>query len=146
LWLMGNWTAAEKEFNAELTVDPHNCSARWKLADAMLEANEPSDKALEQLNETIKSCPKLMQARVDRARALVRLERQAEALPDLQLALKETPNEPSIHFLLASVYRAAGHPDQALDEMKIYGRLKREASEAVAAQAADAVQVKKDAN
>jgi tetratricopeptide (TPR) repeat protein len=145
-WLMGNWESAEKEFSAELAVDPNNCSARWKLANSMLEANEPSDKALEELNKAVMVCPKLMQARVDRARALVRLERQPEALPDLRLALKENPNEPSIHFLLASVYRAAGKPDDALEEMKIYGRLQREASEAVAAQAADAVRVKKDAH
>lgn len=143
-WLMGNWESAEKEFSAELAVDPNNCSARWKLANAMLEANEAPDKALEELNKAVAVCPNLMQARVDRARALVRLERQPEALPDLQLALKEDPNEPSIHFLLASVYRAAGKPNEALEEMKIYGRLQREASEAVAAQAADAVRVKKD--
>ena len=145
-WLMGNWEAAEKEFGTELAVDPNNCSARWKLANSMLEANQPSDKALDELNQAVKSCPKLMQARVDRARAFVRLERQAEALPDLQLALSENPNEPSIHFLLAAVYRAAGKPDEALEEMKVYGRLQREASEAVAAQAADAVRVKKDAH
>ena len=145
-WLMQNFPAAEKEFAAELAVDPNNCSARWKLANAMLENNEPPGRALEQLNQAVNSCPKLMQARVDRARALVRLERQAEALPDLQLALKENPNEPSIHFLLAAVYRAGGKPDDAMAEMKIYGRLQREASEAVAAQAADAVRVKQDAH
>lgn len=145
-WLMGNWAAAEKEFTAELTIDPNNCSARWKLANAMLEANESSDGALAELNQAVKLCPRLMQARVDRARALVRLERQSEALQDLKLALGENPNEPSIHFLLATVYRAAGQQGDALEEMKIYGRLQRESSESVAAQAADSVQVKKDAH
>ena len=143
-WLMGNWELAEKEFGAELAVDPNNCSARWKLSNAMLENNEPPPHALEELNRAVTTCPKLMQARVDRARALVRLKRESEALPDLLLALDENPNEPSIHFLLASVYRAAGKPDDALQEMKIYSRLKREESEAVAAQAADSVRVKKD--
>lgn len=145
-WLMQNFPSAEKEFAAELAVDPNNCSARWKLANSMLENNEAPDRALEELTQAVNACPKLMQARVDRARALVRLERQAEALPDLQLALKESPNEPSIHFLLAAVYRAGGKQEEALAEMKIYGRLQREASEAVAAQAADAVRVKQDAH
>jgi tetratricopeptide (TPR) repeat protein len=144
-WLMTNWEQAEKEFAAELTIDPNNCSARWKLANSMLELNEPADKALNELNQAVERCPTLMQARVDRARALVRLERQEEALPDLKLALAETPSEPSIHFLLASVYRSEGNQEQATKEMQLYARLQREAREAVAAQAADVVQVKKDA-
>ncbi|MBB5055598.1 tetratricopeptide (TPR) repeat protein [Granulicella aggregans] len=144
-WLMTNWEPAEKEFAAELAIDPNNCSARWKLANSMLELNEPADKALAELNQSVERCPNLMQARVDRARALVRLERQQEALPDLKLALLDNPREPSIHFLLASVYRAAGDQAQAAEETKIYARLQREAREAVAAQAADVVRVKKDA-
>lgn len=144
-WLMQNFEAAEKEFAAELVVDPNNCSAMWKLANSMLELNEPADKALSELSQTVDRCPTLMQARVDRARALVRLERQQEALPDLKMALTENPNEPSIHFLLASVYRASGDQAKAAEETKIYSRLQREAREAVAAQAADVGRVKKDA-
>jgi len=144
-WLMTDWEPAEKEFVAELAIDPNNCSARWKLANSMLELNEPADKALGELNQAVERCPKLMQARVDRARALVRLERQQEALPDLKLALAESPREPSIHFLLASVYRAAGDQEQATREMRLYASLQREARDAVAAQAAGVVQVKKDA-
>lgn len=141
-WLMGNWSSAEKEFKAELAVDPHNCDARWKLANAMLQANDSSEVALSELNRSIDQCPALMQARVDRARALIRLGKQSEALPDLEMAVKESPKEPSIHFLLASVYRAAGKSAEAQQEMETYGRLQREASEAVAAQASDASAIK----
>jgi len=141
-WLMGNWASAQKEFNEELAIDPNNCTARWKLANAMLEANDPNDVALTELNQSIEQCPQLMQARVDRARALIRLGRQPEALPDLELAVKESPKEPSIHFLLASVYRAEGKSADAQQEMQTYGRLQREASDAVAAQAAGASAIK----
>jgi tetratricopeptide (TPR) repeat protein len=144
-WLMQNFDAAEKEFTAELAVDPNNCSAEWKLANSMLELNEPAEKALGELNQAVSHCPTLMQARVDRARALVRLDRHQEALPDLKLALAETPNEPSIHFLLASVYHAAGDQAQAAEETKTYSRLQRETRDAAAAQAADVGRVKKDA-
>jgi tetratricopeptide (TPR) repeat protein len=144
-WQMTNWEPAEKEFAAELAIDPNNCSAEWKLANSMLELNEPADKALAELNQSVERCPNLIQARVDRARALVRLDRQQEALPDLKLALNDNPNEPSIHFLLASVYRAAGDQAQAAEETKVYARLQREARDAVAAQAADVMRVKKDA-
>jgi hypothetical protein len=58
------------------------------------------------------------------------------------LAVKESPKEPSIHFLLASVYRAEGKSAEAQQEMQTYGRLQREASDAVAAQAAGASAIK----
>ncbi|HEV2709598.1 MAG TPA: tetratricopeptide repeat protein [Edaphobacter sp.] len=145
-WLMGNWAAAQKEFKAELAIDPNNCDARWKLANAMLQANDPSEPALTELNGAIDRCPALMQARVDRARVLIRLGKQSDALPDLEMAVKQSPKEPSIHFLLASVYRAAGKSAEAQQEMQTYGRLQREASAAVAAQASDASAIKSTAH
>jgi tetratricopeptide (TPR) repeat protein len=145
-WHVGKWQSAQTEFRAELANDPNSCIARWKLADAILEANDSSDEALSELNRVVERCPTLMQARVDRARALVRLGKHTEALPDLLMAEKESPNEPTIHFLLAAVYRAQGNSAQAQTEMQTYGRLQREASAAVAGQANDVNTIKNDAH
>lgn len=145
-WETGKWESAQTEFKAELANDPNNCTARWKLANAMLEANAPAQDALTELNRAVEQCPTLMQARVDRARALVKLNKQDEALPDLLLAEKDTPDEPSIHFLLANVYRAQGKTADAQQELRTYGRLQREASESVAAQASDAISIKSNAH
>jgi tetratricopeptide (TPR) repeat protein len=145
-WNMGKWESAQTEFRAELANDPNNCIARWKLANAMLEANDSSAQALAELNRVIGRCPSLMQARVDRARALVRLGKQTDALPDLLMAEKDSPSEPTIHFLLAAVYRAQGKSGEAQTEMKTYGKLQREASAAVAAQANDAGAIKNNAH
>jgi len=141
-WVMGKWESAETEFKAELANNPNNCNARWKLANAMLEDNAPPQDALTELNRAISRCPTLMQARVDRARALVKLGKHDDALPDLLLAEKDSPDEPSIHFLLSAVYRAQGKTADAQQEMRTYGRLQRQASEAVAAQASDAITIK----
>ena len=145
-WLIQKWQSAETEFKAELVNDPNNCTARWKLANSMLEANESNDEALTQLNQSIELCPTLMQARVDRARALIRLGKHQEALPDLQMAEKDSPSEPTIHFLLASVYRSEGKPEDAQQEMHTYGELQRAAREAVAAQASGASALKDQAH
>jgi tetratricopeptide (TPR) repeat protein len=145
-WHMGKWQSAQTEFRAELTNDPNSCIARWKLANAILEANDSSDEALSELNRVVEQCPTLMQARVDRARAFVRLGKHADALPDLLMAEKESPNEPTIHFLLAAVYRAQGKSAEAQTEMQTYGRLQREASAAVAGQANDVNTIKNDAH
>src|SRR5580704_16270596 len=89
-WNMGKWESAQEEFRAELVNDPNNCIARWKLANAMLEANDSADQAFGELNPVIDRCPTLMQARVDRARALVRMGKHSEALPDLLMAENES--------------------------------------------------------
>src|SRR5579864_9114192 len=141
-WNMGKWESAQEEFRAELVNDPNNCIARWKLANSILEANDSAENAYAELNKVIDRCPKLMQARVDRARALVRLGKHAEALPDLLMAEKDSPQEPTIHFLLAAVYRAQGKMAEAQTEMQAYGKLQREASAAVAGQANDANAIK----
>jgi tetratricopeptide (TPR) repeat protein len=145
-WNMGKWQSAQVEFRAELANDPNNCIARWKLANAILEANDSSEDAYAELNRAIDLCPALMQARVDRARALVRMGKHSEALPDLLMAEKESPREPTIHFLLAAVYRAQGKSAEAQTEMKTYGELQREASAAVAGQANDANAIKSNAH
>jgi predicted Zn-dependent protease len=145
-WLIGKWASAQEEFKAELENDPYNCTARWKLANSMLEANDSSEDALAQLNQAVDRCPGLMQARVDRARALVRLGKQSDALPDLLLAEKDSPTEPSIHFLLGSVYRAQGKTQEAQQEMRTYAQLQRDASAAVAAQANGASDIKNAAH
>jgi tetratricopeptide (TPR) repeat protein len=145
-WNMGKWQSAQEEFRAELKNDANNCIARWKLANAILEANDSSEEAFSELNQVIDRCPTLMQARVDRARALVRLGKHAEALPDLLMAENESPREPTIHFLLAAVYRAQGKSAEAQSEMQTYGKLQREASAAVAGQASDANAIKSNAH
>ena len=145
-WYIGKWQSAQTEFRAELKNDPYNCLAHWKLANAILEANDSNDEALTEANAAIERCPALMQARVDRARALVRLGRQPDALSDLLMAEKDSPREPSIHFLLASVYRSQGRSAEAQKEMQTYGRLQREASAAVAGQASDSSAIKNAAH
>ncbi|MGA7106720.1 MAG: tetratricopeptide repeat protein [Terracidiphilus sp.] len=144
-WNIGKWESAETEFKSELENDPNNCMARWKLANSMLEANQSADEAVKQLNQSIEHCPTLMQAHTDRGRALIRLEKQSEALPDLLMAEKDSPSEPTIHFLLANVYRSQGKGAEALQEMQTYSRLQKEASEALARQASDATNLKNTA-
>jgi tetratricopeptide (TPR) repeat protein len=141
-WVTGKWESAETEFKAELANNPSNCNARWKLANATLEASGSTEDALSGLNQAIERCPNLMQARVDRARALIKLGRQKEGLPDLLMAEKDSPKEPSIHFLLSQVYKAGGQTTEAQQELRTYAQLQREASEAVAGQASDAISIK----
>ncbi len=145
-WSIAKWDSARTEFEAGLAHDPNNCSAHWKLGNTILEANGEPGEALTHLNRAVELCPELMQARVDRARALIKSGKHDQALPDLLAAEKDSPDEPSIHFLLASVYRAQGKTETAQEETRTYGRLKRQASEGVAAQANESIDIKSTAH
>ncbi|MHB1865614.1 MAG: tetratricopeptide repeat protein, partial [Candidatus Saccharimonadales bacterium] len=123
-WLLGKWTSAREEFQAELANDPNNCHARWKMANCLLSMHGSPEQAMTELNAAIAQCPDLIQARVDRARALIAAGRPAEALPDLLAAEKKSPEEPSIHFYLASAYRAQGRLGEAHNEMQTFSQLK----------------------
>src|SRR5581483_4879401 len=120
-WSIAKWESARTEFEAGLVHDPNNCTTHWKVGNSILEANGEVNEALTHLNKAVTLCPDLMQARVDRARALIKSGKQQDALPDLQAAEKESPDEPSIHFLLASVYRAQGNTAAAQEETHTYG-------------------------
>ncbi len=144
-WLQGRWDLAEKEFRIELRNDPANCTTEWKLGNSVLAENGAPLEALSSLDRAVADCPTLMQARVDRANALIKLDQPAKALDDLLLAEKDSPGEPSIHFLLSKAYKGLGRGSEAKVEMETYARLQQAASEAVAGQAKEVMQVKNPA-
>lgn len=59
--------------------------------------------------------------------ALLRLERNAEAVTELQLALKADPGEAQTHFLLAQALRAVGREHEAKAKMQIFSKLEESA-------------------
>jgi len=132
-WHLGNWGQAESEYRTELAKNGTNCVAHWRLADAILESNGASEEALVSLSASIDACPELMQAHIDRARALLRLRRAADAITDLNLAEKNMPTEPSIHYLLAQAYRATGNAARAQQELHTFQLLKDSSSESMSA-------------
>jgi tetratricopeptide (TPR) repeat protein len=134
-WSMANWSEAAREFQAELANDPGNCTARWKIGNTMLEQHLDPATALSNLDSALGSCPGLVQARVDRARALIRMERNEEAVAELRTAEKAAPEEASIHFLLGQALRSLGRTAESKAEMDLFTKLEEEARAATAERA-----------
>ncbi len=141
-WSLNMWDAATEQFRAELANDPSNCMAQWKLGNIILEQHGDSAAALAEVQKALDACPDLMEARVDRARALIKLERHAEAVKDLQAAVKADPGESSTHFLLAQAYRALGRTHEAQAEMKVFSKLEESARAKTAERAKEVLQEK----
>lgn len=141
-WSLRMWDAATQEFQAELAVDPRNCRAQWQIGNILLEQHMEPEKALAEVQKALDLCPNLMEARVDRARALLKLGRAEEASKDLRAAEQADPSEASTHFLLAQAYRAMGQPKEAQAEMEIFSKLEESARAKTAERAKQLLQEK----
>lgn len=141
-WSLRMWDAATEQFKAELVNDPTNCLAQWKIGNIILEQHANSDEALAAVQKALDTCSSLMQARLDRARALINLDRHADAVKDLEIVEKADPAEPSTHFLLAQAYRATGRTQEAQAEMKTFSKLEESARAATAERAKQVLQEK----
>jgi tetratricopeptide (TPR) repeat protein len=141
-WALSMWDAATEQFRAELANDPANCLAQWKIGNIVVEQHGEPAEALAEVQKALDACPNLMAARVDRGRALLKLDRPAEALNDLVAAEKAEPGEASTHFLLAQAYRALGKTQEAQMEMKVFSKLEESARAATAARSKEVLQEK----
>ena len=138
--------SAAEQFQAELAVDSANCQARWKLGAIVLEKNGSPEEALADIDQALSQCPSLSEARVDRARALIKLDRNAQAVADLEAAIKANPAEPATHFLLAKVYRSLGRTQEAQAEMQAFSKLEEAARTAIAERAQEVIKNKENAH
>ncbi len=145
-WGLSQWDSAASEYQAELAIDLGNCHAHWRLGAALNQKGGDPQQALKHLDESLSECPALTEAHADRARALVELGRNADAIPDLQAAIQADPAEPRNHFLLARVYRSLGRPQDAQSEMQIFSKLDAAARAATAERAQEVIKNKETAH
>lgn len=114
-WNTGDWAHARDVYRALIAKQPRNCMARWKLSSSLDSLGEAAGDALSEIGTAIEQCPDLPQARVERARLLLRTGKPAAALKDLEAAEKVVPDEPSVQSLLAQTYRAMGDGTRAAE-------------------------------
>ena len=138
-WSLSQWDNAAEQFELEKEIDPQNCMVDWKLGDILLQKSAEPEKALTLVNEALTTCPNLTEARADRGRALLKLHREREAIPELLMAEKANPAEPSNHFLLAQAYRATGQTEEARAEMKSFSDLEQKLRETTAERASEVI-------
>jgi tetratricopeptide (TPR) repeat protein len=141
-WSLSQWDAADEQFQAELSVDPRNCRAHARIGNIVLQKNGSAEGALADLDKALATCPSLTDARVDRGRALMKLNRHSEAATELETAVKADPSEPATHFLLAKAYRALGRTREADAEMQAFSKLEEAARAAVAERAQEVIKNK----
>jgi tetratricopeptide (TPR) repeat protein len=143
---LSQWDSATAEYQAELTIDPSNCRAQWKIGSILVQKGGDANQALSALDRSLSRCPNLTDARADRARALLTLGRNADAVVDLEAAVKGDPTDARNHFLLAKAYRALGRSREAQAEMQTFSKLEESARAATAERAQEVIKNKEAAH
>lgn len=96
-----------EHYSAALRINPQNLVALRELAAICLE-NAVLDKALEYYDRILAIVPDDDKAQVDRALALVQLERHSDAIAAMKALLERAPALFAANMTLAVAYRGAG--------------------------------------
>ncbi len=129
-WLEGKWTEAIAELKQELSSDPYNCLALWKIGNSLINTKEDADTALKYVESSLQLCPNLAQAHLDYGRLLADKGEYQKAVASYRRVVELDPEEASVHFLLANAYRKMGLTAEADAEAKIVHEMNQKAQRA----------------
>ena len=120
-------TAAAKEFEQELQLDPTNANAAYELGD-ILRRRGQSKKARELFELALKYYPDFDEAHIGLGRVLLALNQPAPALEHLQRAAALAPGNAVAYFHLARAYQAMGN---AAEQQKAVAEFRRIGNDAL---------------
>jgi tetratricopeptide (TPR) repeat protein len=103
-WKLRRFDEAEGELRETLKLDPHFTQAKYYLADTYLMDLKP-DAALPILEGLAEEEPRDYRTRLDLAKALEKLGRYEQAIPQFQEAIRSDPSHSEPHYLLARTYQ-----------------------------------------
>jgi tetratricopeptide (TPR) repeat protein len=118
---------AQKEFEAELEIDPGNANAAYEVAELHRTAGE-LDQARAFFNRALEQDPDFEDALVGVGRTLIALGKPDQALPVLKRALALNPSNEVTYYQLAQAHRALGNVPEQEKALAEFERLRREAA------------------
>jgi tetratricopeptide (TPR) repeat protein len=130
LWAQEQYEEAAPEFQAELANVPNHLQALTYLADTELKMNHP-EAALLLIQKVIRIDPKVELAHLDRGILYASAGRRDDALRELKLAARLSPDDVNVHWRLARLYQAMGRKDEADAEFRRTSSLTKAANDSV---------------
>jgi len=130
LWGLLKFDRAAKEFQAELDNNPNHAQALTYLADSDMQLGHPEAASL-LLEKAIHVDPKIERAHLDLGILYSDGDRREDALRELKVAEKLSPEDQATHWRLARFYKAMGRNDEAKVEFDKTRSLQKAADETV---------------
>jgi len=113
---------AKKEFQREIELDPKNAAAYYILGE-LASRDENWDEAIAKFSTAAKLDANFAEAYLGWGFSLVTVKRYAEAIPPLRAAERLTPENPAVHYSLATALSRSGQKEEAEKEFAIHRSL-----------------------
>jgi len=126
-----------RELQKELQLNPKHAAALVYSALEYLRLGNLQE-ALTYAQRSVDAAPQYFATHLVLGKLLVTSGQTAKAIQQLELAKKQAPDSPQVHFELASAYLQAGRDDDAARERAEFVRLKKLADETLGVTAASA--------
>lgn len=130
LWGLMQYDEAAQEFQAELTNNPDHAQALAYLADTDMRLSHP-EAAPPLLTKAIRIDPGIELAHLDLGILDADAGHKEDALRELKIAEKLSPDDQNVHWRLARFYQAAGRKDEAKAEFDKTRSLQKAADETI---------------
>jgi predicted Zn-dependent protease len=114
---------AQREFEAELAVNPSDGLSEYQLGELMWVGNRPDD-ALKRFQRAIELQPKFPDALIAAGKVLTSMGRPAEAVELLEKAAALDPFNEVARYRLAQAFQKAGNKQRADAELAEFRRLR----------------------
>jgi tetratricopeptide (TPR) repeat protein len=114
---------AQREFEKELTLNPHDAHVKYSLGVVLLAGREV-ERGLVLLREVIQTLPENATARCALGRGLLQRGDIAGAIENLERASQLEPEEPEFHAQLGQAYLAAGRKADGKNQIDISKQLR----------------------
>jgi len=109
---------ARKEFEAELKLNPRNAAAEYYLGELARQQDQLPD-AVEHFTRSTKMFADFAEAWTGLGRSLLDFGKTADAVAPLETAAKLAPDNPTVHFALATAYQRLGRKEEAAREFAL---------------------------
>jgi len=109
---------ARKEFEAELRLDPRSAGAEYYLGE-LARRSDALPKAADHFKRATELNPGFAEAYYGWGKALLDSGKAADATAPLETAVKLAPENPTVHFALASAYQRTGRKEEAAREFAL---------------------------
>ena len=130
LWGLLQFDEAAKEFQAELDNNPEHAQALTYLADCDIQLGRP-EAASPLLQKAIRIDPRIELAHLDSGILYGDAGRREDALRELKMAEKLSPDDQNVHWRLGRFYKALGKNEEAKVEFDKTRSLQKAADQSV---------------
>jgi tetratricopeptide (TPR) repeat protein len=117
-----NTEKAKKEFEAELAIDPANAGAEYVLGELDRQSND-YDGAVQHFTKATKLDRSFAAAYLGLGVSLMSQKNYTDAIAPLETAAKMQPENPAVHYSLATAYSRAGRKVDADREFAIHNQM-----------------------